>query len=797
MSPGRRSPSKRALLAGAAAVLLASTPAHAQRAHQGLHPLSAGAGARQAPAPDGLASDELYMEADRLTRDDKSGRTTAEGNVEIRYQGRTLRADRVVYDEGPEDQPGVIRAYGHVQIVNPDNTVEYADQLVLDDQMSAGVAQGFSARLPMNGKLAGATLVRRSEDLQELNRAIYTPCPICVNNKPKTPSWSITADRMVQDKKRRLIFYRNARVHILNVPVLWLPVFWHADPSANRVSGLLSPRIAVNSRLGVSYEQPYLWAATPSMDVIVSPQINTKVNPFLNGEIHKLFASGDMEVRFGYTYERDVDSEGHKFGSLTSRSYILGRGAFRVDDNWLLGFTAERTSDPLIFDKYDIPDVFVSRGPYVADDRRLISQAYAIRQTQQSYFSIAAMDVQGLRASQTRPGQIEDNGSFPIIAPLVEQRYDPNLDILGGRLNIVGSAVALTRSYALNNAALPGLDSRRVTAEANWNRSFITSVGLRADPFIQVRADGYSLGDVPTGVGLNVQSSTVGRGLFTAGLDLSYPLYRRWRDATIILEPLAQLAVSPHARQIIVGYDTQGHPIYLDEDSGSFELDESNLFEANKFPGYDLYEDGTRVSVGGRGSILWDDGRRATLIIGRMFQAETNPAFTPGSGVRGKASDWVVYGEAQPIKNLSFFARARLDGDTFKAHRLEAGTNFSSKFISGFVRYFQQDAEETGLVLNTTTGTVTNSITGQRQQNMDLGGEVYLLKHWGATFYGNRDFIQDAWVTRDVGVFYHDDCIRLDVIYRREDVAIGRLGPSNEVMLRLTLATLGRPINIR
>lgn len=810
MSSRRRTPSlaKRAMLAGAAAVLLLHAPAHAQEQQhrQNANPF-APPPRHVAPTPDGLAADELYMEADRLTRDDKAKRTTAEGNVEIRYQDRTLRADRVVYDEGLEHQQGVIHAYGHVVVVNADNTVEYADELVLDDKFAAGAARGFSARMPQNGKMAAAGMVRRSDMVQELDRAIYTPCVICVQNHAKTPSWSITADRVVEDKKRRLIFYRNARVHILGVPVMWFPVFWHADPAAKRVSGLLAPKFSVDSRLGFSYEQPYLWTATPSMDVILAPKISTNVNPFINGEVHKLFYSGEVDVRFGYTYERDLESDGQKFGNLTSRSYILGRGAFHVDENWLLGFTAERASDPLIFDKYTIPNAFMSRGPYVSDDRRLNSQIYAIRQTQDNYFSVAAMSIQGLRASQTNPQQIENNSVFPVIAPLAEDHYEPNQDVLGGHLRFTGSTVALTRSqspdYTVNNTLLdiPGIDSRRVTGEADWQRTLFTSFGLRLDPYLQVRADGYSLGDLPralvNGVPTQFVSSTVGRALGTAGVDITYPLYRRWRDTTVILEPVVNVAVSPHARQVVVGHDSQGQPIYLDEDSGSFELDESNIFQANKFPGYDLYEDGTRVSVGARGEILWDDGRRANVLIGRMFQADTNPIFTPGSGVRGKASDWIVYADAQPIQNVSFFTRARLDADTFEIHRLEAGANFRAKFINGYIRYFEQDAESTGLVLDTTTGTLTSTTTGQRQQNMDVGGEINIRKNWGLSFAGSRDFTQNAWVIRDMGVFYHDDCIRVDVIYVREDVVIGRLGPTNQVMLRLTLATLGSPITIR
>ena len=51
-----------------------------------------------------------------------------------------------------------------------------------------------------------------------------------------------------------------------------------------------------------------------------------------------------------------------------------------------------------------------------------------------------------------------------------------------------------------------------------------------------------------------------------------------------------------------------------------------------------------------------------------------------------------------------------------------------------------------------------------------------------------------SWVVRDVGVVYRDECTRIEVIYRREDTIVGRLGPSESVAVRLTLATLGEPI---
>jgi LPS-assembly protein len=782
MTPRGRMPSaaaKRALLAGAAIAVLWTGSAAAQA--RAFHPPPA-----PPPVPDGLQPGELYMEADEIIRDDEHKIVTAQGSVEIRYQDRTLRADRVVYQIGKEKGQGVIRAMGHVQIANADGTYEYADTFVLDDKMRAGVAEAFSARLQENIKLAGATAVRRSEDIQELNRAIYTPCPICANNHPKTPTWSISAERVVQDKPHRVIYYRHAVIHVLGVPILYLPFFWHADPSAERASGLLGPKIQISDRRGFSYEQPYLFVLSPYADLTLSPQINTKVNPFLNGRFRERFYSGELEARFGYTHDQDFDGTGHKFGTATNRSYILARGGFQLNDAWRWGFTAERTSDPFLFDKYQIGNVYETRGPYIPDDRRLISQVYAARQDQQSYFSAAAMSFQGLRAGDV-------NRTFPVVAPLIETHYDLPEQIAGGRLRADASAVVLTRDQSPTNPLAPGIDSRRVTADLDWRSAYTSAAGLRIEPFVQARADAYSLGDVLTGTGVQTTSKSVARGLAVVGADFTYPFYRRWRDSTVILEPVAQVAISPRAKQVEVGRDATGKPVFLNEDSVAFEFDETTLFRPNKFPGYDLYEDGTRLNVGGRASVLWDDGRRANLLVGRSFRTQRNTVFPTSSGLQSKASDWIVAADAQPVKWLTFFARARLDSDDLSIHRAEAGANVAGKWGSGFVRYLRDDSN----VLGPTLVGSTVIPAGQRIENFEMGGDLPVGKNWGFTAYGNRDLIQKAWVIRDLGVYYRDDCTRVDVIYRREDTIIGRLGPTDSIALRLTLATLGSPFTVR
>ncbi|MGI9169706.1 MAG: LPS-assembly protein LptD [Caulobacteraceae bacterium] len=719
-----------------------------------------------APADDGLAGGGFYLEADSLIRDEARHSVIAEGSVEARYKGRVLRADRVDYDSAS----GIVTARGHVKILNPDETAQFADAITLDKDMSEGVALGFSTRLQDQVKIAAAGATRQRDGVTELDRVIYTPCAVCSENGAVKPTWSIRARKVIQDHKRQTVYFQDAVIEVKGVGVFFLPAFWTADPTAARKSGFLLPLITVSGERGLSYQQPYYQVISPYQDITLTPQINTKVNPFLNLDYRRRFYSGVLDVRAGFTYDRDFMSNGEKFGDLTARSYILGSGVFNLDRNWLWGFTAERASDKLIFDKYSIPNVFTSqgltdRGLYAADDRRLISQIYAVRQDERSYLSVAAISVQGLRApTGTTPG--DDQSTFPTVAPLIEAHYEPAGEILGGRLRLDGSAVVLTRAQAPDisdvsgGPPVAGLDSRRATLGADWERTLTFASGLRVQPFAQARVDVYNVADAPPGP----SDATVTRAFGYIGANVSYPLIKQAKGATWIVEPLAQVAIAP---------DTHLDPRIPNEDSQVWEFDETNLFDANRSPGYDLYEGGQSVTVGGRASVFLPDGRSGSLLIGRRFGARSDPAVPERTGLQTALSDYVLAFEATPIRGVGLFSRLRLDSNTFAVNRLEAGADFATSRVAGYVSYLQEAQSPTGASL----------------KSVDIHGEAFLTKHWGGTAYAIID--QGSWRRRDLGVVYRDDCVRLEVLYRHDETVNGTLGPSTSVVLRLTLATLG------
>lgn len=798
---GAKEKSRAVLLAGAAWLALSGSA----QAQQPLATIPA------APAPspavdDGLGDTGYYLESDLLIRDDANQKMIARGDVEARYQGRTLRADEVVYDTKTE----VITAHGHVTLINADGTAQFADDMTMDKDMKAGFARHVSARLDKNIKIAADSAVRRNDQITELNRAIYTPCQVCAE-KPK-PTWSIQADKVVQDKTKHLVYYHGATIRMWGAPLMYLPVFWHPDPETERRSGFLVPKIAVSKKRGLVYQQPYLFVISPSQDLVVNPQINTKVNPFLNATYRKRFYSGYVEARVGATYDKDFDNHGDRFGEATAKSYILAKGAFDIDQNWKWGFTAERASQALIFDDYDISDVYQQRGMFSPDDHRLMSQIYTTRQTDRSWFSASMVSVQGLRVVQVSSAglanQFENSGAFPVIGPLVEGRWSPESPILGGRLRLQGSGVVLTRSesqfgeppyaYAAYKGQA-GVDSARGTVEGDWRASMILGPGLRVEPFAQARGDAYRVSDVfiPTSamVAGDTTSINYSRGLGVAGVDLSLPLFKPLKNGgSVVLEPLVQLATGSDSSRvpIVVARDPAGNPIYFNEDSTNFELDETNLFDVNKSPGFDLYEGGTRMNVGGRATLKLADGRGGSVLLGRSLRTKVDPLMPTRAGLDQKASDWIVAATVTPIRGISAFTRARFDDDTSKLNRLEAGLDASGAKGFASLRYLKDNKDTSGL----------------RQENLDFIGDYKIREHWGVTALGRLSY-QDArafglpvtdskwsWTRRDLGVYYTDDCVRLDVIYQNEDrytqTANGlKLRADQSVVLRLTLATLG------
>jgi LPS-assembly protein len=108
----------------------------------------------------------------------------------------------------------------------------------------------------------------------------------------------------------------------------------------------------------------------------------------------------------------------------------------------------------------------------------------------------------------------------------------------------------------------------------------------------------------------------------------------------------------------------------------------------------------------------------------------------------------------------------------------EAAIDWTTSRTKGYVRYVVDDADAF-------------DFSRPRREEIESGAEVLVTRNWGFTFRGHYDFQDDQWRRSEIGLLYQDECLRLEVVYERNDTRVGALRPSESVFFRLNLATLG------
>ena len=110
-----------------------------------------------------------------------------------------------------------------------------------------------------------------NEDLTVINKGIFTSCK--KREDGKCPPWSISADQIKHDNKKKQIIYKDALLNIYDVPVFYFPKFFHPDPTVKRQSGILKPELNNSDVLGGSITLPYFKVISANKDITFTPTI--------------------------------------------------------------------------------------------------------------------------------------------------------------------------------------------------------------------------------------------------------------------------------------------------------------------------------------------------------------------------------------------------------------------------------------------------------------------------------------------------------------------------------------------
>lgn len=682
------------------------------------------------------------LSADEVAYDQDLGLITASGKVEIAQGQRVLLADKVTYNE----RTGDVTASGNVSLLEPTGDVLFADYVELTDELKNGFIRDVRVLLADNSRLAANTADRRDGNTTILDRAVYSPCNLCPTDPTRPPLWQIKAVKVVHDQQAKVIEYKDATMEVFGLPVAYLPYFRHPDPTVDRQSGLLMPSFSRNDYFGLRARVPYYWALGSDREAIVTPELSEKEGAQLQAEYRQRTEKGEFFIDGSGTYVDERDDNGDPTGDKEFRGHIRSLGRFRIDDGRRWGFNLFRASDDTYLRRYTIPGGRLDT---------LTSRLFAESVQGRSYGIVDSYAFQSVRPD-------DPPGSTPIVLPDASYSWTGEPSERGGRFLVDANMLSLYRTE--------GTDTRRLSFAGGWQLPYYAPAGDVYTLTAQLRGDGYWVNEGVDGANPegSEQSTLTGRLRPLLALDWRWPWVSSDGRLRHVIEPMASVVLTPYG----------GNPGAIpNEDSQSFEFDDTNLFSLSRFPGIDRYESGPRLSYGLRAG-TYGGGGYSELFAGQILKPREDNTFPAGSGLVGQKSDYVARATIAPSRYFSFIDRIRVDQDSLELRRHEVLASMGPNALRLSVSYAALDRS------------LFSDDFGNREA-VTLSLFARLTEHW--SFFGqhSRDLTDDGGsLLNYLGLRYTDECLDIIFYAERDFVTVRDLRPSTTFGVRFLLANL-------
>ena len=697
-------------------------------------------------APDAqneAVGEPVDFDADNLDYDEESQIITATGDVFLTQTGRILRADKVIYDLANDK----VEAHGHVVVNEPAGDVYYAEYMELTDKMKNGFVEGVQAKLG-----DGATFDAKEGERKDGNKTImhdarYTPCKLCGDDpREEDGLWQIRASEVTHHKDERRISYEHARFEILGMPVAYTPYFSHPDGTIDRKSGFLSPSFGYRSNLGGFAELSYYWNIAPDKDLTLGVLGFTNADPLALLEYRQRWNKAAFEIEGGITQSRELKRLDEEI-----RGHVLANGLWDINNKWRTGLDVEWASDDRYMRQYDF-----------VNENVLENQLYVERFSGRNYGVGRLLAFQDIRSGDAEQDQPE---ILPEIIASFKGEPD-SVPALKGRWGLDLSTLGLRRDG-------DGQDVNRVSAAGTWFRRLVSKYGFLTTANAQARWDFYSIRNRAASTpGSNIDNSSTDTRFFpNFNVQTSYPMAKQYETIQARVEPVVAINL---AQNINVNDDIPN------EDSQDVQLDASNLFEANRFPGYDLIEDTSNVTYGVRTGLYGHKGSYGEFFIGQSYRLdEEDTPFPEGSGLVSQESDVVGQITGQYEDQYSLDYRFQLDGQRLfsRRHELYASADWN-RFRLNANYLFASPIEGTEF--------------SESREQLTTDAQYYLAREWRLRSGARYDLGEDEGLrTSYVGLDYLGECLFWSVQGQRNNTDDESGESDNEIVFRIGLKNLG------
>ena len=750
------------------------------------------------PKPPQVPHDnQMLVQANEVDYDYNNSRVSAVGNVQLFYNGTSVEADKVIYDQKTKR----LHAEGNIRMTDADGKITYANIMDLSDDYRDGFVDSLRVDTADQTRMAATRAERSSGNYTVFQDGVYTACAPCKDDPKKPPLWQVKGERIIHDQTEKMLYFEAAQLEFFGVPMAYMPYFSTPDPTVKRKSGFLMPGFSEASSYGFGVEIPYYWAIAPDYDATFSPRITTQQGVLLQAEFRQRLLNGSYQVRAYGIDQLDPGAFAGQPGDREFRGGVDTKGQFAINDKWVWGWDGTILSDYYFMQDYRLAQYRDPMSSFMTLPTEAISQLYLTGVGNRSFFDLRSIYYLSFSGNQQQ---------VPVIWPVLDYSNVINHSIFGGEVSYKTNFVNLTRNDAVfdpittlaNTAGLCTLTSAdplartptqcllrgmpgtytRFSAEAQCRRSFTDPLGEIWTPFAILRADAINA-DVANQPGVSnflpVGDTQALRAMPAVGFEYRYPFIdvQPWGSTTI--EPIAQVILRPN--------ETYAGKL-PNEDSQSLVFDTSNLFEVDKFSGYDRVEGGGRANYGVQATTEFDRGGTIKTMFGQSYQLfglnsyavqdMTNTGLD--SGLQTTASDYVSSIDYSPNRTYTFSVRSRFDEQTWNVQRFEAEARANFDRWSVSMLYGDYAAQPD-------LGYLT------RREGILGSGSLKIAANWVVSGGARWDLEANKIDQYVVGAGYVDDCFVLAANYIRSyNYATASSPPvlSNAYMLQIGLRTL-------
>jgi LPS-assembly protein len=743
---------------------------------------------------------QMLVKANEINYDTANNLVAAVGNVQIYYNGATIEADRVVYDQKTKR----LRAEGNSRLTEADGQITYGEIIDFTDDYRDGFVDSLRLETVDDTRLAAARANRSEGNFTVFESGVYTACEACKDDPKKPPLWQVKAARIIHNQTERMVYFEDARLEFFGVPVGYFPYLATPDPTVKRKTGVLMPVFSTSTVYGFALETPYYFALAPNYDMTISPRFTTSQGVLLQGEFRHRLEDGYYTIRAAGIWQVDknyfINSSNPGFRDF--RGDIESTGKFNLSSNWTWGWDAIAVSDATFLSDYKIQSLQARNpDPFGAALTEGVTQLWLTGRGERSFFEARGMHFNGFSTADVQ-------GQLPDVLPVIDYNRVFDQRVFGGEVAVKANLTSLTRdlaSYdAISNAAVtnglcttatadpavkvpancllrgvPGTYTR-FTTEASWRRQFIDAFGQVFTPFASLRMDAAqaSIGN-QVGVANYIQTGTTDelRVMPTVGLEYRYPFIGVQAWGTQTIEPIAQVILRPNEPNI---------GKLPNEDAQSLVFDDSNLFKVDKFSGYDRVEGGGRANAGLQYTAQFNRGGYVSAMFGQSYQLFGTNSFAVGdatntgldSGLDTSRSDYVARTTYQPNRIYSLTSRFRFDANDFTLKRMEIeGTATFDRWRLTMMYGDYAAQPELGFLT--------------RREGVLAITAYKINPNWVVSTGLRYDIQAGKFDQTRIGVGYIDDCYMLSLNYIGDFTINGNITANNTVMLQMSLRTIG------